>query len=235
MVLPGVMAVGLLPDLARPDEVFPTLVRDLLPVGVRGLIIAAIMAAIMSTIDSTLNAASAIAVYDLAGLDKKEIAPERLLWIARATTLGFMVVAIAWAPLIERFPGIFLYLQEMFAYVVPPVAAVFLVGVFWRGASRGSATWALAGGHLAGLTLYTGTAQGWWPLHFTLNAFLLFVFSALVLVVRSILDGPGPVDANALWTPAMSRVEPGTGLLADYRFWSVLVTLGVLGSLLLFA
>ncbi len=235
MVLPGVMAIGLLPDLARPDEVFPTLVRDLLPVGVRGLIIAAVMAAIMSTIDSTLNAASAIAVYDLAGLDKKEIAPARLLWIARATTLGFMVVAIAWAPLIARFPGIFLYLQEVFAYAVPPVAAVFLGGVFWRGASRGSATWALAGGHLAGLTLYLGTVQGWWPVHFTLNAFLIFVVSGAVLVARSRLEGAGPVDADTLWTPALSRVASGTALLADYRFWSALVTLGVAGSLLLFA
>ena len=160
MVLPGAMALGLMPDLARPDEVFPTLVRDLLPAGVRGLIIAAVMAAIMSTIDSTLNAASAIAVYDLAGLDKKEVDDRQLLRIARATTLGFMVLSIAWAPLIQRFPGIFAYLQEVFSYVVPPIAAVYLGGVFSKSVTRASAVWSLGLGHLAGLALFLASQGG---------------------------------------------------------------------------
>lgn len=235
MVLPGAMAIGLLPDLARPDEVFPTLVRDLLPIGVRGLVIAAVMAAIMSTIDSTLNAASAIAVYDLARLDRKDIPQARLLRIARFTTLAFMVVAIAWAPLIQRFPGIFAYLQEVFSYAVPPVAAVYLGGVFWRRATRGSAVWALGLGHLAGLALFVGTKQGWWPLHFTVNAFVLFVTSGLVLVLASLRQPAETPDATTMWHPALSRVEPGQGLLRDYRLWAGVVTLGVIGSLLLFA
>jgi SSS family solute:Na+ symporter len=235
MVLPGAMALGLVPDLARPDEVFPVLVRDYLPIGARGLMIAAIMAAIMSTIDSTLNASAAIAVYDIAGLDRKTVSERTLLWIARLTTLAFMALAIAWAPLIQRFPGIFAYLQEVFAYAVPPVAAIYLGGVFWRGAQRGAGFWALVVGHLCGLTLFVGSKSGWWPLHFTINAFLLFVISLAALVVASrltrIRTAPDPVT---IWTPALSRVAPGTGLLRDYRFWGGLVVLGVAGSLVLF-
>lgn len=235
MVLPGAMAIGLMPDLARPDEVFPTLVRDLLPVGLRGLVIAAVMAAIMSTIDSTLNAASAIAVYDLGGLDRRDIAPARLLAIARGTTLAFMVIAIAWAPLIHRFPGIFAYLQEVFSYAVPPVAAAYLGGVFWRGATRGSAFVALAGGHLAGLALFIGSKQGWWPLHFTVNAFVLFVVSGVLLAVASRLQPKDAVDPGTMWSPALSRVDAGTGLLRDYRLWAALVALGVVASVWMFA
>lgn len=237
MVLPGAMALGLIPDLARPDEVFPTLVRDLLPVGVRGLIIAAVMAAIMSTIDSTLNAASAIAVYDLAGLDRREIEPKRLLLIARGTTLAFMVIAIAWAPLIQRFPGIFAYLQEVFAYAVPPVAAVYLAGVFWGGASRRSAIWALGLGHAAGLTLFLATQAGVWPLHFTLNAFVIFVLTTGVLVAASALTRePGEeAAAGTRWTPELSAVTPGTTLLRDYRFWTLLVVIATAASVLTFA
>jgi SSS family solute:Na+ symporter len=235
MVLPGAMALGLIPDLARPDEVFPVLVRDFLPVGARGLMIAAIMAAIMSTIDSTLNASSAIAVYDIAGLDRKEVSPRRLLWIARLTTLGFMALAIAWAPLIEHFPGIFAYLQEVFAYAVPPVAAIYLGGVFWRGAQPRAGFWALLVGHLCGLVLFVGSKTGWWPLHFTVNAFVLFVVSLTTLVVASrrapTRSAPDPAT---IWTPAVSRVAPGTSLVRDYRFWAGLVAMGVAGSVALF-
>lgn len=235
MVLPGAMALGLMPGLERPDEVFPVLVRDLLPVGVRGLIIAAVMAAIMSTIDSTLNAAAAIAVYDIADLDKKPIPPQRLLRIARLTTLGFMVLAIGWAPLIEFFPGIFAYLQEVFSYAVPPVAAIYLGGVFWRGARRGAGFWALVAGHACGLALFVGVKTGWWPLHFTVNAFVLFVLSLVTLVVASrASDDRTAPDPLTIWTPVLSRVEPGTALLRDYRLWTVLVALGVVASVALF-
>lgn len=237
MVLPGAMALGLMPDLARPDEVFPTLVRDLLPVGVRGLIIAAVMAAIMSTIDSTLNAASAIAVYDLAGLDKKEVDERRLLRIARGTTLGFMVLSIAWAPLIQRFPGIFAYLQEVFSYVVPPIAAVYLGGVFAKSLTRASAVWALGLGHLAGLALFVASQGGTWPLHFTINAFLLFLVSLAVLFGASALtrgtDEPAPADVR--WSASLSAVTPGTAWYADYRLWAALVVAATAASVWVFA
>lgn len=235
MVLPGVMAIGFLPELARPDEVFPTLVRDLLPIGLRGLVIAAVMAAIMSTIDSTLNAASAIAIYDLASLQDRDIPRRRLLWIARFTTLGFMVVAILWAPVIARFPGLFAYLQEVFAYAVPPVAAVYLGGVFWRGAKRRAAFGTLAVGHAAGLAMFAATKLGWWPLHFTVNAFLLTVVSAAALVVLS-TGTPDEIapDPGTRWRPEMSGVEPGQGLLRDYRLWAGLVVLGVIATIITF-
>ncbi len=236
MVLPGAMAIGFLPDLARPDEVFPTMARELLPVGLRGLVIAAVMAAIMSTIDSTLNAASAIAVYDLAQLQKRDLAPKRLLLIARLTTIGFMIVAIGWAPMIARFPGLFAYLQEVFAYAVPPVAAVYLGGIFWRGARRSAAMPTLAIGHVAGLSLFAATKLGWWGLHFTVNAFILAVFSAVVLVIASVGRPREPApDAGTLWSPSLATVTAGQSVLKDYRLWAALVVVAVAASILVFA
>src|SRR5690606_34626466 len=156
-----------------------------------------------------------------------EIAPARLLTIARGTTLAFMVISIAWAPLIQRFPGIFAYLQEVFSYAVPPVAAAYLGGVFWRGATRGSAFVALAGGHRAAVARFTGSKYGWWTLPFTVNAFVLFVVSGVLLVVASRLQPQEAVDPGTMWSPALSRVDAGTGLLRDYRLWAGLVALGV--------
>lgn len=236
MVLPGAMAIAILPDLERPDEVFPTLVRELLPTGLRGLVIAGVMAAIMSTIDSTLNAASAIAVYDLAGLQRRDMDPKRLLLIARLTTLGFMVFAILWAPVIESFPGLFAYLQEVFAYAVPPIAAVYLGGVFWRGARREAGFYTLLCGHVAAVALFVATKLHWVSLHFTINAFLLTLVSGLCLfVLSSSTREAAPLEADTVWTPSMSAVTPHQHGLMDYRLWSALVVLAVVLSVIAFA
>ncbi|MBX3133408.1 MAG: sodium/solute symporter [Gemmatimonadaceae bacterium] len=235
MVLPGAMALGIVPGLERADAVFPTLARDLLPVGLRGLVIAAVMAAIMSTIDSALNAASAIVVYDLAALHERGLPPARLLRVARLTTLGFMVFAIAWAPMIARFPGIFAYLQEVFSYVVPPVAVVFIGGVLWRGATRQAAMPALLAGHAVGLALFVATRVGAWPLHFTVNAFLLAVVSSVALVAASRRGGETPEAGHVtLWSPALARVAPGTPWRRDYRVWASVVAAAVVATVLVF-
>lgn len=69
MVLPGALAVVLLPDLQRADEVFPALIANFLPDGLRGLAIVGVMAAIMSTVDSTINASAAMISYDFMEID----------------------------------------------------------------------------------------------------------------------------------------------------------------------
>ena len=107
--------------------------------------------------------------------------------------------------------------------------------MLWRGATRGSAFVALAGGHLAGLALFIGSKQGWWPLHFTVNAFVLFVVSGVLLAVASRLQPKDAVDPGTMWSPALSRVDAGTGLLKDYRLWAALVALGVAASVWMFA
>lgn len=154
MVLPGIFGrilypVEEFPALANPDLIFPTMMFDLLPHGLRGLIIAALLAAIMSSVDSTLNSASTLVTMDFIKKLRPDIDNRGLVISGRIVTFTFMALAVAWAPQIINFPNLWTYLQAMLAYLSPPVVACFLLGVFWPRASRGSAFAGLLTGHAA--------------------------------------------------------------------------------------
>jgi SSS family solute:Na+ symporter len=182
MVLPGAMAISLFPDIENGDRVFPTLVVEMLPVGVTGLVLAGLVAAIMSSIDSTLNSSSTLLLHDFVQREDKEIEPSRMARYGRMTTLGLMVLAAVWAPQIARFEGLFSYLQQAFSIVAPPVVAIFLFGIFSiRGGVR-TAVGTLAIGHALGLALFVASQLGWWPLHFTINVGIMAVVSAVAFL-----------------------------------------------------
>ncbi len=184
MVLPGALAVSLFPDLARGDEVYPTLVRELLPAGLRGLAIAGVIAALMSTIDSTINAASAMISYDFLRIDRRPgVNPRRELMIARGVTALLLVVAVAWAPVIQRFPGLFSYLQQMFAVAAPPIAAVILLATLNLRLAPGAAVAAMVAGHCLGVVLAAMSRAGQWPLHFLESAGVVFLVSAALALI----------------------------------------------------
>jgi len=217
MVLPGAMAAAVFPGLERGDQVFPTLVRELLPAGLRGLVLAGLLAAIMSTIDSTLNAASAMVSYDFLRLDDVGDDAVRRVRVARTVTLAFMLLAILWAPMIGEFPGLFAYLQQMFAVAVPPVVAVYLLGLFWRGAGRRSALATLALGHLAGVALLMASRAGLWPLHFLETAGLVTLACLLFMALGSRLFDT-PAGAGRSWQAGMLSMSRRFPWWADYRW-----------------
>ena len=131
-ILPGVLAISLYPDLENPDTVFPTLVFDLLPVGLRGLILAAVIAAITSTVDSILNSASTIVTMDFVRTFRPDTDQSTLVKWGRITTVVATVVAIVYTPIIANFETLYGYLQSVLSYLVPPVVAVFLLGIGWK-------------------------------------------------------------------------------------------------------
>jgi len=235
MVLPGIFGRLLYPAaenpaLARnPDLLFPTLMFDLLPVGVRGLIIAALVAAIMSSVDSTLNSASTLVTMDFIKKLKPDTSNRRLVVAGRIVTFVFMTLAVLWAPMIVRFPNIWTYLQQMLAYLAPPIVACFFAGVFWKRANGHGAFAALVVGHVAaaatfGLALgesiivQTGpltpeqaalAARGTPVIHFLYLAPILLAISAVALAVASLATkAPDQDVVRALtWSPALLAEE----------------------------
>lgn len=209
MVIPGAMAIGLYPDLPDGDQVFPTLVVDLLPAGIAGLVLAGLIAAIMSSIDSTLNSASTLVIHDFVSRPGHVLEPRRLAFWGRVTTLSLMAIAAAWAPNIANFGGLFAYLQQAFSILVPPVVAVFLLGAFWgRGASQ-AAFWTLILGHAAGIALFLAGQAGWWDLHFTINVGIMTALSAAVFVAIALRE-PAPDAAHSeglIWRPGLAEAE----------------------------
>jgi SSS family solute:Na+ symporter len=117
LVLPGVMGVVIYPELERPDLVFPTLAFDLLPVGFRGLMLAALAAAILSSLESILNSAATLFTFDFYGRYFHNRSDAHLVRVGRISTIVFMGLAAAWAPQITRFPTLWQYLQSVLSYI----------------------------------------------------------------------------------------------------------------------
>ncbi|MEX2481903.1 MAG: sodium:solute symporter [Gammaproteobacteria bacterium] len=234
MVLPGAMAITIIPDLPNPDMVFPTLTATVLPAGLTGLVLAGLIAAIMSSVDSTLNSSSTLIVHDFLRADERKLSGVEVRHAGQMTTLILMVVAIIWAPLIARFGGLWDYLQQAFSILVPPVVAIFLLGGLSRRISARGAFMALALGHASGLGLFVLTQLGIWPLHFTIN---VGVMTAVSVGIAFVLSGPPPAPGqteNTVWRPGMA-LDAGAsleGIWVDPRLWSVLLVIAMTAILI---
>ncbi len=196
MVLPGAMAAALFADLDRPDTVFPRLIAEYAPAGLAGLMLAGLLAAIMSSVDSTLNSASTLIMVDFVQPRRPGMSTRQLAVWGRYTTLGLMALAALWAPSIDRFPGLFAYLQQTFAYVTPPLVAIFALGFCSRSLGAGAALRALLAGHLLSAGLFVAAQTGYSDLHFTIAAGLLFAATLLFAAVFARLTPEQATEAQ---------------------------------------
>ncbi|MFQ6114972.1 MAG: sodium transporter, partial [bacterium] len=201
MVLPGTFAILLYPELPKADLVYPTLLFDLLPVGLLGLVMAGFIAALMSQIDSTLNSASTLVTMDFVVKAKPELTQQQLMGVGRWLTFIFMVLAALWAPQIEKFGSLFKYLQRVLSYTVPPVVAMFLVGIFWtRANARGAFFSLVLGVGLGAIFFYLNEIAGFTSVHFLYIAPILFIACVAILIIGRLLTAP----------PDETKVEPFT-------------------------
>ncbi len=199
MIVPGVFAILLYPELPDPDLVFPTLAFDLLPVGFRGLILTALIAAVMSSLDSALNAAATLFTMDFVRPLRPSIPDRALVSIGRVVTGVAMVVGAVYAPTIQRFPSLFEYFQSVLSYLIPCIVAVYLGGVFWKRLNGHGAFWTILFGVTVGVPLFVlKEVTGIWvdlglpDLHFTLMSVIMLGLSSAVLAGVSLMTAPPP-------------------------------------------
>lgn len=253
MVIPGAMAISLLPGLENGDQVLPRAILTILPVGMVGLVLAGLIAAIMSSVDSTLNSASTLVVKDFIDsrghratmtsnmVDGKSVVTDRrgslteakVVRYGRITTVILMLIAAFWAPMIQYFPGVWSYLQQMFSIIVPPVVVVFLVGVFYKRGNGAGAFWTLVGGTALGVLLFVLGQVDVWPFHFTTNVGLMVAVSTVIFVVVSEAT-PAPEAAEIaelVYRPGLLDADEGATGLADWRVQATLLAV-LMGSLL---
>ena len=227
MVLPGAMAVAVLPDLENADMVFPTITATVLPVGLTGLVLAGLVAAIMSSVDSTLNSSSTLIAHDFMDVGHRD--PKEQRNVGRVTTLVLMVIAVLWAPFIDDMGGLWDYLQQAFSILVPPVVAIFMLGALWRRGTADAAFLTLALGHGIAIAVFVATQLGWWPLHFTTNVGLMTAVSAAIFVAVSLSSSArAGEETDAVWEPGTSGA--GAGLKAA----AALLALAMLAILVIF-
>lgn len=210
MVFPGTMARVLYPDLSNPDLVFPTMMFDMLPIGVRGLVLTGLIAALMSSIDSTLNSASTLVTMDFVHKLKPGLDRRQLMRVGRIATFVFMILAAVWAPQIQNFGSLFRYLQSVLAFISPPIVAVFLLGLFWRRTNAQGAFISLLVGLAVGTYLMVGQIVGFVPeFHFLYVAPILLVVSGVTAVAVSLATAAPPAEKvdELTWSPAFFRTE----------------------------
>ena len=187
MVMPGVLAIPLFPDLDNPDKVFPTLMTSLLPPGVLGLLLAAIIAAIMSSLDSALNSASTLIVNDFLKPSFPERSTKHFAKLGKYTTLILTIFAGVWAPFISRFEGIFVYVQVALAYLIPPIVVIFLGGFVSRRVSGKAAFRTLIVGHLLSIVFILWKMDDRMGIHYSVLPLILFILNAALLALMTYL------------------------------------------------
>lgn len=225
IVMPGTCALLLFPKLPRPDLVYPNLILRLLPPGVVGLVIAGFVAATMVSIASMLNSASTLITMDVVKQLKPNLSDSQVVRIGRVSTVALLLLAVAWAPQLQLFPSLWQYLQAVLAYAVPPVVALFLVGMFWRGANADGAAATMLVGSCGGLALFLlNVVLHWTHLHFLYAAPILTALDVAILIGVSVHTRTTPVGPEkiAMWRIDFSRAEQLRLKLVpvwqDYRF-----------------
>ena len=249
-VLPGMfchvlVSNGTLGPLEDSAHTLPFMISRLLPVGMQGLVAAAMLSALMSTVAGALNSTATVCCYDIYKPLFPNATDRSTIRVGRIVTFLAMLAAIVWAPFIQNFGSILEGNTMLIAYMAPSVTAVFLWGVFWRGASAVGAMGCLATGAVLGITVFIldfcwGMWFGdpWWNISFMMTSVYLFLISSTVLIVLSML---WPQQQNAeseaiVWASPLAALRaPGWPGVGNYKFLTLLLLATVVAVYVVFS
>ncbi len=197
---PGMIARALDPGLAHPDGAYPFLISRVVPVGLRGVILAVLFGAIISTVDSLVNSTSTLLTLDIyKGILRKSASERRLVRFAQWTGSLLLVFGALWAPMVGKFGSIFAYAQDSWALMLAPVMAAFLLAIFWKRMTAGAALAALLLALPMLVLVYLRQFYG------ILSGVNIFNLSGIVFIASIVLIG-----MISLFTqpPALENIRP---------------------------
>jgi len=243
-VLPGLFAFTLfktgqldLTSLGVDDQgnvnskgIYTLMITQLLPSGLIGVLVAALLSGLMSQISGALNSISTMVSYDIYKQRKPNATDQQLIRIGKVSAVIAMVFSLALLPLLDSYESIFNGINDVIAHIAPPITCVFLVGVFWGKASAISAKVTLWLGSVAGVIVFVlnkllpDTWIGQTP--FMMMAFYLFLFCLVVQVLTSYMYPVVHTEQSKVlyWKnplePLRGQAWKGIG---NYRFLSALL------------
>ncbi|XP_071486105.1 sodium/myo-inositol cotransporter-like [Diadema antillarum] len=248
MVLPGMISRIMFPDdvgcataetcmaacgstTGCSNIAYPRLVMAVLPVGLRGVMLAVMLAALMSDLTSIFNSTSTLFTIDVwtyfrRRFSNKEPGVKELMVVGRIIVLILVGISIVWIPVIQQLQGgqLFIYIQEISAYLAPPIAATYLVAILWSRGNEQGCFWALCAGFFVGGIrmildfVYRGPPCWEEPryrpaivanMHYMYFALFLFWFTVIVNVIISLVTEPQHPQRliRTVWWTRFSQVE----------------------------
>lgn len=135
----------------QAQAAFPLMVAYVLPVGIRGIVVAGLLAALMSSLAGVFNACSTLFTMDFYSKFRPDSSEEHLVWMGRVATAVMVVIGLLWIPVIQGSHGLYQYLQGVQSYLAPPIFAVFFLGIFNKRLNKEGCLAALIVGFALGL------------------------------------------------------------------------------------
>jgi SSS family solute:Na+ symporter len=188
VVLPGIAAVMLAPDLPHNDAAYPTMMR-LLPPGALGLVFAALVAAIVASLASKINSVATIFTLDFYSRWKPDAPQPHLVNVGRvAATVAIAIAVLTARPLLGSFDQAFQYIQEYTGFFTPGIVVIFVLGLFWKRANEAGALTAALGSFVLSVAL----KLAWPTLPFMDRVGLVFLLALALAIVVSKLTPATP-------------------------------------------
>ncbi|MBS7564911.1 sodium/solute symporter [Mucilaginibacter sp. Bleaf8] len=238
-ILTGILCYILFPNLKDPAEAYMTMVTNLFPPGMNGLVIVVLIAVLVGTIGSSLNSLSTVFTMDVY---VKKINPaatnQDIIRTGRLTVAAGCVFAVIMALAIDSIKGLNLFdvFQSVLGFIAPPLAVVFLLTVFWKRTTRKAVNTILSAG--SAFSLLTGVVYLWvlppdkyhfWP-HYLMLSFLIFSFLMIVAALISVFD-PSP----EIYQPQVDEVQHFAKPTALVKLAWTLLTVVMIGLYIFFS
>ena len=226
-IVPGVIALKMFPDLPHPDQAYLVLVRELIPTGLKGLLLAGMAAALMGHVATVLNSASTIITLDLyKKLTKRDVTEKQQVRMGRWSGVVVLAASIAIAIFFTTQPDTTLFekIQTVLFFIAPPFAVVFTLGILWRRANGAGAIVTMVLGFVVSWALWKFELLGRFNT-FNHRALVTWIFCMLAMTVTSLLTAPPPKEKTEgiIWNKSYLSLPPEERAkyrgLKDWRIW----------------
>src|SRR5206468_4166176 len=210
-IVPGIIAFKMFPDLQHPDQAYLVLVKELIPTGLKGLLLAGMAAALMSHVSAVLNSASTILTIDLyKKLTKREVTEHQQVRFGRWSGAFVLIASIGFAIYFTTTDTtLFEKIQTVFFFIAPPFAVIFTLGVLWRRATSTAAVVTVVTGFACSGALFR---YEWLKPYNTINhrAVVCWMFCMIVMIVTSLCTTPPPKEQvdGIIWNKSFLSLPP---------------------------
>jgi len=222
------------------------MVSSLLPVGLRGLVVAGLISALMSSLASLFNSCATLFTIDIYQKLRPGKTEKQYVSVGRLATAAVVIAGLIWIPIMKQMAGggIYKYLQSVQGYLAPPITAVFLLGLFWRRINATGAFYGLVVGFTLGMAKLAieavVTGQGieegiFWAIaqfNFLYYSGVLLIISTIIIIGLSrMTDSPGREKTDGITWAGLST-EDKRLIKESWNKWDVIGTFIVLGLVL---